>query len=164
MQERATWRIWPALILALAVQTTWLARWQPLGIHIDLPLLMVVSVALLLGWEIGLVFGLVAGALTGYCAAFNLGSFAFSRTLVGGVLGLLETRMSRDNPLAPPLCAAGAILLANFVFFLMSPTDFTFGWWVRQTLAGALLHALLIWPLHAVVARWVLPPARMMFS
>jgi hypothetical protein len=170
MHERQTWQTWIVLWLLLSLQTTVLARWQPFGSHIDLPLLCVVSVALLLGWEFGAVYGLVAGVLTGYCAAFHVGSFAVSRAAVGGVFGLFDRRFSRDNPLAPPICAAGAVLLSNLVYGLMSPDDFiywgatshgfSFWWWAQRTLLSMLVHAVLIWPVHALIARFVQPPAR----
>jgi len=163
MQEQPTWRIWPLLLVALALQTTWLARLTFWGVHLDLPLLTTVSVALLLGWRFGAAYGLAAGLLTGIFAGRNLGSFAVSAMAAGGAFGFFDKGFSRDNPLAPPLCAAGTVVLAGMVFLLMSPTDFSLAWWLHQTLVRAALHAVLIWPLHLVIMRWVLPPARRMF-
>lgn len=163
-KERATWRIWPILIVAMALQTTWLAHKQLLGIHVDLPLLTVVSVALLLGWETGALYGLAAGVLTGYCADWNVGSLAFSRAVVGGVLGFAELHFSRENPLAPSLCAAGAVLLANVVLLIMAPLDHPVMWWVQQTPISMAIHMVLIWPVYAVVDHLVLLPARSMFA
>jgi rod shape-determining protein MreD len=164
MEERPTWRIWIILYVVLAVQTTWLADWRPFGARADLPLLTTVSIALLLGWELGAIYGLFAGFLTGCFADYNVGSFAFSRALVGGLFGVFDKGFSRENPLAPPLCAGGAVLLANLIFWIMSPADFTLAAWANRTLADGLLNALLIWPLHWLVARFVLPPTRMMFA
>jgi len=170
MQERQTWQTWIILWLVLALQTTLVARWQPFGSHLDLPLLCVVSAALLLGWEFGAVFGLVAGILTGCLAGLHIGSFAVSRAAVGGVFGLFDRRFSRDNPLAPPICAAGAVLLSKLVYGLMSPGDFiywgttpdgfSFVWWLQRTITSMAVHAVLIWPIHALMARIVQPPAR----
>jgi rod shape-determining protein MreD len=164
MRVRATWRIWFVLILALAIQTTWLANWHPFGTYLDLPLLTVVSVSMLLGWPVGPVYGLIAGLLTGYAAAFNLGSFAVSRAVVGAVSGSFEKRFSADNPLAPIFCAAGAVVISNVVFAIMSPADFGWQWWLQRTLSGVVLHAVCIVPLHLLLARLVLPPSRLMFS
>jgi len=163
MQEQSTWRIWLLLLAALALQTTWLARLTFWDVHLDLPLLTTVSVALLTGWRLGAAYGMIAGLSLGICAGTNVGSFALSTMIAGGVLGFFDKGFSRDNPLAPPLCAAGTVVLANLVFFLMSPTDFSFAWWLHQTVVRAALHALLIWPLHLVIVRWVLPPKRRMF-
>lgn len=164
MQERATWRIWVALLFAVALQTTWLARWRLFGAHVDLPLMTVISVALLAGWEIGALYGLVAGLLTGYVVGANVGAFALSRLVVGGTLGALEHRFSHDNPFAPPLCAAGAVVASSMILLVMSPTDFSLAWWTRHTLVSVCSHALLILPVHWLMARFVLPPARTMFT
>lgn len=158
-QEQPTWRIWPLLWVLLVVQTTLLARLSPFDVHIDLVLLAVVSVALLLGMETGAIFGLAAGVLSGYCAGVSLGSYAISRLAIGAGFGLFDRRFSRDNPLAPPLCAAAAALLANAIFGVLSPGEFTFAWWLRDTLISCALHAVLIWPVYGLFAK-LLPPAR----
>lgn len=159
------WRIWLLLPLAVALQNSpWLARWQPLGTHIDVALLVVVVAGLLLGWETGAWFGLAAGLLTGYCAAADVGAFALSRGVTGGVCGLFDARQVRDNALAPPLAAAGAVLGCNLIMAVMSPANFTFVLWIERTLAAIVVHALLMIPLHALVARFVLPPSRAMFQ
>ncbi|HEX8833094.1 MAG TPA: hypothetical protein VF719_02775, partial [Abditibacteriaceae bacterium] len=93
--ELPSWRIWLMLPFVLALHTTWLAHWQPWGARVDLPLLTVVSVSLLLGWEFGAGYGVVAGLFTGFFAATNLGSFALSRMVAGGVLGLFDKGFSR---------------------------------------------------------------------
>jgi rod shape-determining protein MreD len=158
------WRIWLLLILAVALQTTWLARVTLWGVHPDLPLLLSISVALLTSWRSGMIFGLAAGLLTGYVAAKNIGSFAFSRLVAGGALGLADRTVARDNILAPPLLAAGGTLLADLIVLIMAPTDFPLSWWLQHTPVRMAMHALLIWPLHWCIARWILPQARTMFS
>jgi rod shape-determining protein MreD len=163
MNEQPTWRIWPALLLAVAMQTTWLAHWRPGGASIDLPLLLVVSVALQLGWEMGAAYGLCAGLLMGYYAGTNLGSYAMSRLITGGLLGLFERRFSRDNPFTPPLCAMGAVIVANTIFLIISPTDFSVVWWLRYTASSLLAHAILIYPVHWLVTKFILPPPRNIF-
>lgn len=163
-QERVTWRIWLILIVVMALQTTWCARCEFYGAHLDLALLSVISVALWLGVETGLAYGLVAGLLTGFCADAYVGSFAFSRAVVGGAFGTLSSHFSRDNPLVPPLCAAGGVLLANLVFWIMAPTEFPALWWARHTAAGMALHMVVIWPVHFVIGRLVLRPERSMFA
>jgi hypothetical protein len=158
MNAQPIWRIWPILWLLLVLQTTIFARLAPLGVHVDLALLGVVSVSLLLGMEMGAIYGLAAGVLTGYCAGVSLGSFALSRLAIGAGFGLFDRQFSRDNPLAPPLCAAGATVLANALFALLSPTGFGFVWWVQHTLISAALHALFIWPVYALFAHFIPPP------
>lgn len=158
MQDQPTWRIWPLLWVLLVLQTTLFARISPLDVHIDLVLLAVVCVALQFGTQTGAIFGLVAGILTGYCAGVSLGSFALSRLAVGAGFGMFDQRFSRDNPLAPPLCAAAATVAANVLFGLLSPGEFTFAWWLRHTLVAAAAHAILVWPVYALFARLIPPP------
>lgn len=168
--QRPVWRVWVVLWLAAALQTTLVAHWRPFGSHIDLPLLTVVSVALLLGWEMGAAYGLCAGLLTGYFAAFNPGSFVFSRGVAGAVFGTFNQRFSRDNPLAPSLCAAGAWLTSSLIFWIMSPADFIYWgttetgfslfWLMQRALTAMLVHAVLILPVHWLFTNFILPPQR----
>ncbi|HEX8550715.1 MAG TPA: hypothetical protein VF681_04080 [Abditibacteriaceae bacterium] len=160
MQDQPTGRIWLALLLAIVLQTTLFARVTPFGAHIDLPLLTVVSIGLLLGWEWGAGYGLAAGLLMGVYVPTSIGSFALSRLVAGGVIGLFDKGFSRDNPLAPPLCAAGATAGAALLFFIMAPTEFSFGFLAQKTGAAMLSHALLIWPVHALMLRFVVPQPR----
>ena len=161
MQQQPIWRLWFFLWAILVVQTTWLARVELFGAHLDLPLLATVAVALLLGAETGAAFGLTAGVLTGFIAGASLGSFAFSRLIVGSAFGFFDRRFSSDNPLAPPLCAAGATLLSSVVFLALSPDNFSLEAWPRRVLIEMGLNALFVWPVYLAVNRLV-PPARAM--
>jgi rod shape-determining protein MreD len=159
-QHRPTWRLWIFLWAILALQTTWLARVEFFGARLDLPLLFTLSAALVLGSESGAAFGLVAGVLTGYVSGASLGSFAFSRLVVGAVFGLFDRRFSSDNPFAPPVCAAAATLLASVIFLALSPDTFS-PYWLRRVLVECGLNAFFIWPVFLCVNKLV-PPARVM--
>ena len=158
-QEQPTWRIWFLLWALLVLQTTWFSGIEIFGAHLDLPLLATVSVALLLGSETGAVFGLVAGVLTGFIAGSSLGSFALSRLVPGAAFGFFDRRFSLDNPIAPPLCAAGATILSNIIFVALSPENFVAGEWGRRVFAEIILNAIFIWPVYLAVNKLV-PPAR----
>lgn len=158
MIDSPTWRIWPMLWFLLVLQTTVFARVLPFGIHLDLVILAVVSVALLCGVETGAIFGLVAGALTGYASGVSMGSFVLSRLLIGIGFGSFTRHFSQDNPLAPPLCAILATIGAHMVFGIFSPGEFSFEWWVQQTLIASALHAILIWPVYWMFARLISVP------
>jgi rod shape-determining protein MreD len=164
MRVRATWRIWIVLIVALAVQTTWLAHWRVFGTAVDLPLMTTVSVSMLLGWPVGPIYGLFAGLFTGFAAAFNPGSFAVSRAIVGALFGGFEKKFSSDNPVAPVLGAVIGVIVSNLIFAFMSPAAFGWQWWLTHTATGVVLHAFLIVPLHFLLARIVLPPSHLMFA
>ncbi|HVF85567.1 MAG TPA: hypothetical protein VM821_06275 [Abditibacteriaceae bacterium] len=162
--ETPTWRIWPLLLLSFALQTTWLARLQVWGVHLDLPLLAVLCVSLILDWRTGMVFGLVSGLVTGYLLAKNPGALALSSMITGAVLGLTDRDVWRDNPLMPPILAAAGTLLADLIVLLMAPTDFPISWWLHHTPIRMMIHALLIWPIYWILARWLKPPSRLMFG
>jgi hypothetical protein len=142
------WRLVIVFWFLFVIQTTWFS--QPVGwlggARLELPLLLVISVGLLWGARIGLICGLAAGLLSGNINAFNPGSFAVSRMLVGGVCGLFDQRFSRDNPVAVPLCMAGGTVGAHAIFGLMSPESFAqpLGHFLSgvllNTVVGTLLH------------------------
>ena len=152
------------LLAASLVQSTWLAHWSLLGARVDLPLVLAVAVALVGGVERGAVLGFCAGLMAGYAAAFHTGSFAVSHAVAAGLFGLFPRRFSTDNPLAPPVCAFVATLLATLVFFVMSPTAFPVAWWVRHGLASGVQNALLMWPVFYLVVRYCLPANRPLFA
>jgi rod shape-determining protein MreD len=164
MRERETWRIWPVLWLLLGAQSSVLGSWRPFGVDIDWVLLSVVSVSILLGWPVGALYGLVAGLATGLTAGVFPGAYALSRTAVGGVLAGFEKQFSADNPLAAPLGAIAATILANAAFALVAPASFSFAWWAQRTLWQLPLHAVLIVPLHLLMTRLVLPPSSRLFG
>ena len=152
------WRIWPILWLLLVLQTTIFARFDIFGVHVDVVLLAVVSVALLYGMETGGLFGLVAGVLTGYCAGVSIGSFVVSRLVIGTGFGLFDRRFSNDNPLAAPVCAAVATLIAQVIFGVLSPGEYGLEMWLRQTAISAVAHAVFIWPVYWVFMRLIPTP------
>lgn len=158
MTDLPTWRIWLLLCVLLVLQTTVFARISPFGVHLDLALMAVVSVALLFGVETGAVFGLIAGAFTGYASGVGMGAFVLSRLLIGIGFGNFNRHFSRDNPLALPLCAALATVGAHMTFGIFSPGEFSFEWWMQQTLTAAAVHMFLIWPVHWLFVWFVFVP------
>ncbi len=150
-------RLFFLLYLALVVQTTWLANglaWLG-GARLDLPLVVVISSALLGGWRLGAMLGLAAGWFCGVAADYNLGSFMVSRMVVGAVSGAFDRRLSPDNPLLTPFCMAGGTVLAHLMFGLMSPADFAQPW---PRLLGAIgLNTLAGCALHPLIARFAFP-------
>lgn len=158
MHETQFWRAVPLLALAYVLQTTWLAHVTFFGVHLDLPLLVAVSVSLAGGAHRGAWTGFGAGLLDGTGAAFHLGSFLVSRTAAAGLVGFSPRVLSPDNPFTPPICAAAAAVTADFVMLIMDPTGQSFLWWVRHAALSAGVQALFAWPVYAVV-RWAVVPA-----
>ncbi|RYG63205.1 hypothetical protein EON80_21690 [bacterium] len=73
-------------------------------------------------------------------------------------------RFTVSHPFAPPLSAFCATLMADLLFMLMSPADFSVTWWANHAISAGIVHALLIWPVFWVVARVVKPPQRSLFA
>ncbi len=167
-QEGRFWRAVPLLVLAHALQTTWLTTWL-VSLHLgaasfDLPFLMALALALTGGAGRGALAGAGAGYLSGLAAMLHPGSLLVSRLVPCVALGLLAPRLGRSNPFAPPLLAALAALLSDACYLLFSPGEWDLAYWSARTPAAMLGCALAIWPVLWLV-RWVVrPPKPLAFS
>jgi rod shape-determining protein MreD len=121
-----------ALVLAVAVilQTSLPAVWPPF-VYVDLPLIVVVYVALQRDALQSLFVGVVAGLATDSLSAGLLGAGGFSKTLVAFLVVSLATRVMLDNPLVRIPVLAGASVLDDAVYVLLhrmlgQPTNYKF--------------------------------------
>jgi rod shape-determining protein MreD len=143
-----------ALVLAVAVilQTSLPAPW-PLFVYVDLPLIVVVYVALQRDALQALFVGAAAGLATDILSSGLLGAGGFSKTLVAFMVVSLATRVMLDNPLTRIPLLAGASLVDDAVYVLLhrmlgQPSNYKF---VEQasfkvigtTVAGTILLYLL---------------------
>jgi rod shape-determining protein MreD len=143
-----------ALVLAVAVvlQSSLRANWD-LFKYVDLPLIVVVYVALQRDALQALFVGAAAGLATDLLSFGLLGGYGFSKTLVAFLIVGLATRVMLDNPLARIPVLAGASLLDDAVYVLLhrmlgQPTNFKFVEMaafkmVGTTVAGTILLYLL---------------------
>jgi len=109
-----------ALVLALAIvlQLSLPGIWNPLS-YIDLPLIVVVYIALQReAWQ-ALVVGTVAGVLVDAGSGGLLGAGGFSKTLTAYVVYFAATRVNLENALLriPVLAAATVLDSAIYVFW-----------------------------------------------
>lgn len=109
-----------ALVLAVAVilQTSLRAVW-PLFVYADLPLIVVVYVALQRDALRALFVGAAAGLAMDALSAGLLGAGGFSKTLVAFLVVSLATRVNVDNPLARIPVLAGASLVDDAVYVFL---------------------------------------------
>jgi rod shape-determining protein MreD len=109
-----------ALVLAVAVilQSSLRANWD-LFKYIDLPLIVVVYVALQRDALQALFVGAVAGLATDVSSRALLGAGGFSKTLVAFMVVSLATRVMLDNPLARIPLLAGASLVDDVVYVFL---------------------------------------------
>ena len=118
------------VVVAIAVQVTFLARLPLPGATPDLVLLVVVATALAAGPTVGLMTGFAAGLAVDLVppADHEVGRWAFVLTLVGYLAGLAqaETRRSAFVPLAVVAAAAlGSVLLYAGLGALLDDPDVT---------------------------------------
>jgi rod shape-determining protein MreD len=104
-----------ALVAAVVLQATVLARLPLPGSPPDLVLVVVVVVGLLEGPRSGMLTGFAAGVLADLSSDHELGRLALAYVLVGFLAGLLQDDV--DGSLVVPLLAGGgAAALAVVVF------------------------------------------------
>ncbi len=163
-QEGRFWRAVPLLILAHALQTTWLAPLHVGAASFDLPFLVALSVSLAGGAGRGALAGAGAGYLASLAAWLHPGSLLVSRLVPCVAVGWLAPKLGRSNPFGPPLLAAGATLLSDGCYLLFSPSEWILAYWSARTPAAMLLNALAIWPILWLVRRVVRPPKPLVFS
>jgi rod shape-determining protein MreD len=109
-------RIAAVLALAILLQLSLGKVWPPL-VYIDLPLVVVVYVALQReAWQ-ALITGTLAGLIVDAASGGVLGSGGFSKTLTAYVIFFAATRVNLENPLLriPILAAAAALDASVFV-------------------------------------------------
>ena len=164
IQEGRFWRAVPLLILAHALQTTWLAPLHLGAAPLELPFLVALCIALTGGTARGTLAGAGAGYLAGLAALLHPGSLLVSRLVPCILAGWLAPRWRTLNPIVPPLVAAVSAFLADGLYLLFSPSEWDLAYWSARTPASMLLHAIAIWPILWLV-RWVVrPPKPLVFK
>ena len=100
---------------------------------------------------------LIAALLTtmGTTTSALAGDLLDTMTSDGGFKTMLSAIKTAD--MESDFKAAGPITV-------FAPTDFAFSWWLRHAISVGIIHAVLIWPIFALVARLVKPPQRSLFS
>ena len=164
LREGRFWRVAILLIAAHALQTTWLAPLHLGAASLDLPFLVALSCALWGGVARGALAGAGAGYLDGLATLFHPGSSLISRLVPCVLAGAGARHLKITNPLVPPFIAALACALADGIYLLFSPGDWTPDYWLAHTPASMMLHALAIWPVFWLVGRLVKPRKELMFG
>ena len=106
------------LVVAVILQTALRTNW-PLFVYFNLPLIVVVYVALQRDALQALFVGAIAGLATDALSGGLLGAGGFSKTLVAFLVVSLATRVNLDNPLARIPVLAGASLVDDGVYVLL---------------------------------------------
>lgn len=152
-------RLAVALLVAGLLQTTIAPNIRILGANPDFALLIVVSVALLRGAEIGAIFGFLTGSLVAIALMepFGLGAFIF--VLVGYFVGRYAETADLSAGFAPLVSAFAATLVASVLYAIaqaLLERQMPFGFFLVRVLVPSLvLNTLLAGPVYIVVRFWL---------
>ncbi len=148
-------RLIVVLLVAWLLQTTVAPNVRILGANPDFALIILVSVGLLRGSEIGAVFGFVAGALVAVSLMEPLGVSSFVFVLVGYYAGRYAETADLSTGVAPMVSVFAGTLLADILLvtaqYLLErqvPLAFTF---TRVVLPSLVLNTLLAVPFYVAV-------------
>lgn len=145
------------VFLAAVVQCAWADALPWRAAHPDLLTATTVVCALFCSANEGAGIGLLAGwLLASVCAPphSGYGSLIVSRTLVGFLVGWLEERTERDNPLlAVVLALAGTAVACGLCFLFAPPSQHFIAHSLRGMLLTTITNTAFAYPLWALVRR-----------
>ena len=102
----------------LVLQSTLFYNLRIFGTRPDLILAVVGSIALLRGWAQGLLWGVLGGLLEDLITGSLPGSHALAKSITGFILGLLEGKVFKENPLLPAVALFVGSLIEGIIFFM----------------------------------------------
>ena len=107
------------LLLVLVIQATLVPLIAINGVRPDVLLIIVVSVALLLGKEHGAGLGFFAGLLQDLASGNIFGLNILSKLATGYFAGVMERKVFKENVLLPILAVAVATVFNSLIMLLM---------------------------------------------
>jgi rod shape-determining protein MreD len=161
-EELSRWPSWQevarlgaVLLVAFLLQTTVAPNIRIMGANPDFALIIIVSVALVMGPEIGAVFGFLAGTLVAIALIQPLGLSAFAFVLIGYFAGRYAESADLSAGFAPLVAVFAATVLAGLMLAVAQallerqvPLGFFLG---RVLVPSVVLNTLLAAPLYLVV-------------
>lgn len=134
------------LILAFVLQTTWAHAFEIAGLKPDLPLLVLVYIALRAGRLEATVLGFCIGFVQDIYTPADLGLNALVKSLIGFAVGYGRTGIVADNFQVQIALVFGAAAVHNLIYYLGSSAitlvDVPF-FWLCYGLGGALYSCVL---------------------
>lgn len=112
------WKIAVCVALAVVLQSSLRKLWPPL-VYADLPLIVVVYLALRRDAVMAVMVGTAAGLATDVLSSGLLGANGFSKTLTAYLIAALITRVMLDNPLLRIPVLAGAAAFDSSINMLL---------------------------------------------
>lgn len=155
------WITLPLLALAAIIQITLLPHVALFGYKPELALVLVVAWAMLAPVGKAAVWGFILGVFLDLASGLPFGMHTLALTLLGWIIGWVQTTFFRGNLLAPPIAMVAATLVYHLILLgLLALFDTPIDWLaylVRVTLPTAILNALLLpvifFPLRHIARR-----------
>jgi rod shape-determining protein MreD len=151
-------RLTLALLLSFTLHIAFGSSLSLFNAQPNLALLTLLVCCLFCGPRTGAFAGFFTGLLEGSYAAGYLGSFLVTRSLAGWLVGALDERLFRDNPLIAMGIAFLGTLLAECCFFLFAPQPHPARYFLNA-LTGSLYNAALALPLYYLLRRFLIGSA-----
>lgn len=145
------------ILFATAVQAVFAHHLRLRGVQPDFNKVVLICIAVNTSVHVATAYGFLCGGLMGSVAGMSVGSYLISRMMLGALLGLLELRVFRHNPVVLIFSALTGSMLCEAVFFLFSPQQ-NVGRWVSLSLGESLYNLVFVVPVYAWVRR-ILPPS-----
>lgn len=145
------------MLLATAVQAVFAHHLRIHGVQPDFNKVVLICIAVNTSAHVAMAYGFLAGWLMGSVVGTSVGSYLISRMMLGALLGLLELRLFRHNPVVLIFSALTGSMLCEAVFFLFSPQQ-DVGSWVFMATGESLYNLVFVVPVSAWVRR-ILPPS-----
>ncbi len=146
------------MAVAVSLQSTVIPVLSIGGVRPDLVLVVVVSAALTVGRETGLICGVFGGLLQDLLSVGPFGYNTLSKMLLGFLVGLYERKVNQGSLLLPLLAVAaatvGAAVLA-VVFLLAYGQERLIASLLVQVLPATAYHILLAVPVHFLIV-WLI--------
>lgn len=156
------------LVVALTLQTTWMADFRPFGVPGDLLLLVAIAAGLAAGPTRGAIIGFTAGIAMDLVQLTPFGLSALTYLAVGYVVGSAHAGVLRSAPWIPVVAGFVATALGLVFYVVLGQLvgqQFRLPGLARVVLITSLMNAVLVTP-ALFATRWVekAAPDRMMGS
>lgn len=145
---------WTLLLVAVVLQGGLAGHLRVGGYLPDFVLTVVLCLGLLTGAAPGGVIGFVGGALEGILVGASPGGFLVSRIAAGLAVGIVSERLFRENWLVPVTLVFAGTVLAELIFFFITPT-FGLLFSLRLGVAEGIWNGALGALLYPLALRWV---------
>jgi len=107
-----------SVLAAFLLQTSVFTHLAVLGVKPDLLMVVVACWGLLYGPRAGFVAGMVTGLAQGVMLGQYIGLFALVKALVGFAVGVVESKIFKENIWVPTVAVGAAVLAHEFLVWL----------------------------------------------